>query len=131
MTICSHIYMEEPRFESNTNISWQQVNEIIESNGGHLKEDDRTRALRIKFVKNCGFATDDNAAHIVFEGETGAVSVLLVQGNAVSSTFPLKDQRFVGRFIPLGTGTLVIVGEKGEPLDGYQTLITENFEWDI
>jgi hypothetical protein len=127
----SHIYLEEPRFGESTTISWQQVNEVIESNGGHLKEDDRTRALRIKFVKQCGLSIDEQAVHIVLEGSKGAVSVLLVKGSAVSSTFPLKDQRFAGRFIPLGTGTLVIVGEKDEPLDGFQKLITENFEWDI
>ena len=127
----SHIYLEEPRFESAADVSWRQVSELIESNGGHFKEDDRTRALRIKFVKNCGLAADEHAAHIVLEGSKGAVSVLLVKGSAVSSTFPLKDQRFAGRFVPLGTGTLVIVAEKDEPLDGYQNLITENFEWDV
>jgi len=127
----SHIYMEEPRFEADSNTSWRQVSEIIESNGGHFKEDDRTRALRIKFVKNCGLSTDEDAAHIVLEGSKGAVQVLLVKGSAVSSTFQLKDQRFAGRVMPLGTGTLVIVGEKDEPLDGVQNLITENFEWDI
>jgi len=127
----SHIYLEESRFGEDTSVSWQQVVEIIEMNGGHLKEDERTRALRIKFVKSCGSSMNEQAAHIVLEGSKGAVSVLLIKRSAVSSAFPLKDQRFAGRFMPLGTGTLVIIGEKDEPLDGVQNLITENFKWDI
>jgi hypothetical protein len=127
----SHIYAEEPAFGSTSSVSWHQLSEIVEANGGFLREDDRTRALRIKFVKNCGLSPDERASHMVFEGSKGAVSVLLVRGSAVSSKFDVNDPRFVGRFMPLGAGTLIIVGEKGEPLESFESLVIENFEWNI
>ncbi len=129
--LLSHLYREEPRYDGNGEITWQQISQVVASAGGHLKEDERIKALRIKFVNFCGVTPEQRGAHIVLEGSLGSVSVFLVKDGAVTQEFQIKDERFAGKIVPFGSGNLIIVGEKEEPIDSYQSLITENFEWVI
>ncbi len=129
--LLSHVYLEEPRFENGQDVSWQDINNVVASAGGRLQEDGRLRALAVQFASICDLSPQRNGAHIVFSGSQGAVSIFLVRGSPVSSEFKVRDERFAGRVIPLQDGNLVIISEKDEPLDDFQSLITDNFEWQI
>jgi len=126
-----HVYREEPRYESAVNdLSWQQINAVIAEAGVHLRDDERIKTMHIKFANGCRLASG-TGAHIVLEGTKGSVSVLIVHSSPVKTRFDVNDPRFAGKIIPFGEGNLIIVGEKEEPLETYEALLTDAFEWAI
>ncbi len=126
-----HVYREEPRYERAVNdLSWQQINAVIAEAGVHLRDNERIKTMHIKFANGCRLASG-NGAHIVLEGTKGSVSVLIVHSSPVKTRFDVNDPRFAGKIIPFGEGNLIIVGEKEEPLETYEALLTDAFEWAI
>ena len=104
---------------------------MLEEAGGHLRSEERIKQMHIKFANGCNIASNSKGAHIVLDGEKGSVSVMVVHNSPVTTTFDVNDSRFAGKIIPFGEGNLIIVGEKDEPLDKYQEMISEAFEWSI
>lgn len=126
-----HVYREEPRYDTaGSDLSWQQINAVITEAGGHLRDDERIKTMHIKFANGCRLASG-TGAHIVLEGTKGSVSVLIVHSSPVKTRFDVNDPRFAGKIIPFGEGNLIIVGEKEEPLETYEALLTDAFEWVI
>ncbi|MDP1930024.1 MAG: DUF3379 family protein [Gammaproteobacteria bacterium] len=130
--VLSHVYREAPRYSSNlADLSWQQISQVITEAGGHLREDERIKTLHIKFANDCNIVPATRGAHIVLEGTKGSVSVIIINNSPVTTKFDVTDPRFTGKIIPLGVGNLIIIGEKEEPLESYEALITDAFEWVI
>lgn len=130
-SLIEHVYDEEPQYGTRDSITWEEIDQVLADNGVKLKEDERIRSMRIKFINNCGLPGRGRGAHLVLEGSKGSFSVFFIKGPGVQSAFDVVDERFSGRIIPLGEGDMAIVGEKGEAIESYQTLIAENVEWQI
>jgi hypothetical protein len=130
--VIGHVYREIARYDTKRDdISVTQVNAVLEEAGGHFRDDERIKQMHIKFANGCNIAPDSRGAHIVLDGEKGQVSVIVVHNSPVTTTFDVNDSRFAGKIIPLGKGNLIIVGEKDEPLDIYEAMIEDAFEWSI
>ena len=130
--IIGHMYRETPRIENaTTDLTMEQINQVIEAAGGHLREDERIKSMHIKFANDCNVIPATKGAHIVLEGTKGSVSVIMIHNSPVSTEFDVNDPRFKGKIIPFGQGNLIILGEKEESLESYENLITETFEWVI
>jgi len=130
--ILGHMYREAPRIaNATTDLSMEEINQVLEEAGGHLREDERIKSMHIKFANDCNVVPSIKGAHIVLEGTRGSVSVIMIHNSPVSTEFDVNDPRFKGKIIPFGQGNLIILGAKEESLDTYETLITETFEWVI
>lgn len=130
--VIGHVYREVGRFDTKReDASIAQINSVLEEAGGHLRSEERIKQMHIKFANGCNIAENSKGAHIVLDGEKGSVSVMVVHNSPVTTTFDVNDSRFAGKIIPFGEGNLIIVGEKDEPLDKYQAMISEAFEWSI
>ena len=64
-------------------------------------------------------------------GDSGAVSVFVINNSPVESEFRIQDDRFHGMIVPLDEGNMVLIGEEGENLDQYKELFSGNMEWVI
>jgi hypothetical protein len=130
--IIGHMHREAPRIaNATTDLSMEEINQVLEAAGGHLREDERIKSMHIKFANDCNVVPSTKGAHIVLEGTKGSVSVIMIHNSPVSTEFDVNDPRFKGKIIPFGQGNLIILGEKEESLDSFETLITETFEWVI
>tara|TARA_R110001592_G_scaffold220603_1_gene475258 strand:+ start:39 stop:785 length:747 start_codon:yes stop_codon:yes gene_type:complete len=130
--VIGHVYREVARYDTKReDASIVQINSVLEEAGGHLRSEERIKQMHIKFANGCNIASNSKGAHIVLDGEKGSVSVMVVHNSPVTTTFDVNDSRFAGKIIPFGEGNLIIVGEKDEPLDKYQEMISEAFEWSI
>ena len=130
--VIGHVYREVARYDTKReDASIVQINSVLEEAGGHLRSEERIKQMHIKFANGCNIAANSKGAHIVLDGEKGSVSVMVVHNSPVTTTFDVNDSRFAGKIIPFGEGNLIIVGEKDEPLDKYQAMISEAFEWSI
>lgn len=130
--VIQHVYREAPRYESNLqDMAWPDVNKVVLAAGGHLNDDEAIKTMHVKFANGCRLGLERRAAHIVLEGTQGAVSVFMVKNSPVKKPMNLDDPRYSGKIIPFGEGNLIIVGEKSEPIETYESLLTQSFEWEI
>lgn len=130
--VIGHVYREVARYDTKReDASLTRINAVLVEAGGHLRDAERIKQMHIKFANGCNIASNSKGAHIVLDGEKGSVSVMVIHNSPVTTTFNVTDSRFSGKIIPFGEGNLIIVGEKDEPLDKYEAMISDAFEWSI
>jgi len=69
--------------------------------------------------------------HLVVQGEKGPVTILLMPHEMVDMPIPLEGESIEGVILPVGDGSIAIIGERGEEIDKVGTRVTENVTWSI
>ncbi|MDN4503724.1 DUF3379 family protein [Alteromonadaceae bacterium BrNp21-10] len=109
----THVNLEgDSALNANEHVNLQQLNAKLASMGGKFDDD----IGEIYFANYCDF-DQVRSLHVVLKGEQGRVTVFIVPHNpqfALKSHF--ADSRFIGQGIDIGKATLLVVGEKTEPL---------------
>lgn len=67
--------------------------------------------------------------HLVIQGERGPVTLLLLPDEKVSSAVPLEGEGTQGVILPVGNGSIAIIGERGERLDEVERRLTNSVKW--
>jgi len=69
--------------------------------------------------------------HLVVQGEQGPVTILLMPHEMIDMAIQLDGQSIEGVILPVGEGSIAIIGNRGEPIDQLRTRVTENVKWSI
>jgi hypothetical protein len=69
--------------------------------------------------------------HLVVQGERGPVTILLMPHEMIDMAIQLDGQSIEGVILPLGNGSIAIIGQRDEPIDQLRTRVTENVKWSI
>ena len=69
--------------------------------------------------------------HLVIQGEKGPVTILLMPFEMIDMPIKLEGQSIEGVILPVGDGSVAIIGERGEPIDQLRTRVQENVKWSI
>jgi hypothetical protein len=69
--------------------------------------------------------------HLVVQGEKGPVTILLMPHEMIDMPIELNGQSIEGVILPVGDGSIAIIGERGEALDQFKTKVTDNLKWSI
>ena len=69
--------------------------------------------------------------HLVVQGEKGPVTILLMPHEQIDMPIRLEGQSIEGVILPVGDGSIAIIGERGEPIDQLKTRVTETVKWSI
>ncbi len=69
--------------------------------------------------------------HLVVQGERGPVTILLMPHEMIDMAIQLDGQSIEGVILPVGNGSIAIIGERDEPIDQLRTRVTENVKWSI
>jgi hypothetical protein len=111
----------------NERASLSSVNAKLASYGGLAKDG----LGEVLFVNNCTF-DKITALHMIIQGEKGRITVFVVPDEAgLVNTPSFNNQRLKGVTEKLGGKSLVIIGEKEEPLDKVQLKLKDNIQWEI
>lgn len=135
--LVAHLHDEAPSYDGDTSVRWAEVSGILTETGLTADNDNPSRngtSLRtasLKFARHCNLGEAGRGAHIVLDGEQGPVSVILSTNKPVERAFTIDDERFHGRIIPTEYGNMAIIGEQGEALSDYETMVADNIEWSI
>ena len=128
--IFAHVYGEERFLNSEQQIPLSEVNARMENVvGAHLLTSADTKNLDVTFAKDCWIA-NGKAMHLIVKGQTGAVTMLMIPGSVATSEFKIADERFRGIVLPTAAGTLVVIGNKQEPIEEYRKLMSANLDWE-
>ncbi len=69
--------------------------------------------------------------HLVMQGEKGPVTILLMPHEMIDMPIQLGGQSIEGIILPVGEGSIAIIGERGEQIDQLKTRVRKNVKWSI
>lgn len=67
--------------------------------------------------------------HLVIQGEKGPVTLLLMPDEPVDGAVPLEGEGVNGVILPVGGGSIAIVGERDEALGEIQNRVVDSVKW--
>lgn len=69
--------------------------------------------------------------HLVLQGEKGPITLLLMPGEMIDGATILAGKGINGIILPMGDGSIAIIGEHDEPLTELEERIINSVEWNI
>ena len=67
--------------------------------------------------------------HLVIQGKSGPVTILLMPEETIAEAIELNGERLRGVIIPVGKGSVAILGERDEPLKLIEQKILNSVTW--
>lgn len=67
--------------------------------------------------------------HLVIQGEKGPVTILLLPDEAVGTPVPIEGESINGVILPVGGGSVAIIGERDEKLEAIQQNVVNSVTW--
>lgn len=67
--------------------------------------------------------------HLVVQGENGPVTILLLPHEQVAGAIPLQGSVVEGFILPVGNGSVAIIGKRGESIDRWRERVAESIHW--
>lgn len=109
--VLAHLQGEMGHLQEDGNYSLAQVREKIGGLNASISGD----IGLVKFASKCDIH-DKPGGHIVLKGDKGSVTVLIMPSETIAKRFRVKDKRFNGVVVPMNTGSMAIIGERGEKI---------------
>lgn len=113
--VVTHIDRERSHLADRRDLSPEQVNHVLAPLGISVE----AGVGPVHYAGTCPIRKH-LGAHLVLEGEKGPVTVLLMPGEPVTRRLTVHDGEFHGIIVPTGDGSVAIVGQPGERLDGIE-----------
>lgn len=88
---------------------------------------DRSAGL-ITYAQTCPINGHD-VPHLVIQGEKGPVTILLMQHEHISEAVPLENEYFKGVILPVGNGSIAIIGGRDEALEEIEKSVVNSVVW--
>jgi len=124
----------------------QSVLNHIDDEAHHLREAGPVTGQRVKFVfarfgarlngdiGQVNFAAEclmrkRNGVHLVLPGVQGPITAFFMPGEHTERVLPVSSERFAGHVVPTAWGSIAVVGEHGEPLEGLAQKLAGAVEW--
>ncbi len=88
---------------------------------------DRSAGL-ISYAQTC-VINGREVPHLVLQGERGPVTILLLPDERVQGATALEGEQVNGVILPVGDGSIAIIGEREERIDEIQQRILKSVAW--
>lgn len=109
---------------TSTPVSDNKLRKVVPAN---IAEMDHGAGL-ITYAQSCKI-NGKHVPHLVIQGETGPVTILLMPDQAVSAAETLEGENIHGVIVPVGAGSIAIIGPREEPLDRVEKSVLESVTW--
>lgn len=84
----------------------------------------------VTYARSCTI-NGKSVPHLVIQGEKGPITLLLMPEEMIESATPLDGESVNGVILPVGNGSIAIIGERDEPLTELERRIINSVEWSI
>lgn len=85
---------------------------------------------RVNFAAEC-LMRQRNGVHLVLPGRMGPVTVFFMPGEMAGAELPVRSARFAGHIVPTPWGSIAVVGESGESLEGLGERLAGAVYWPL
>lgn len=109
---------------TSTPVSDSKLRKVVPAN---IAEMDHGAGL-ITYAQSCKI-NGKHVPHLVIQGETGPVTILLMPDQPVSAAETLEGENIHGVIVPVGAGSIAIIGPREEPLDRVEKSVLESVTW--
>jgi hypothetical protein len=82
----------------------------------------------ITYAQSC-VINGNEVPHLVIQGQYGPVTILLMPEERVSESTPLDGETVKGVILPVGNGSIAIIGDREEPLEPIQKNVVNSVAW--
>jgi len=105
-------------------ISDERLASVVPANVAHM---DHSAGL-ITYAQSCVINGHD-VPHLVIQGERGPVTILLMPDEMIGEAQTLTGENINGVILPVGNGSIAIIGEKDEQLERLQQQVLNSATW--
>ena len=109
---------------SDVRVSDERLVSVVPANIARMDHDDGL----ISYATTCVINGKDTP-HLVIQGRSGPVTILLMPEEHISEAIELIGERLEGVIIPVGKGSVAILGERDEPLKLIEQKILNSVTW--
>lgn len=103
----------------------EQLYEVVPANIASL---DHSTGL-ITYAETCPIRGDD-VPHLVIQGQHGPITIMLLPNQKIPAAISLNNVNSRGVILPVGDGSIAIVGSREEKLDEVQKQILQSVTWE-
>jgi len=82
----------------------------------------------ITYANSC-VINGNSIPHLVIQGQRGPVTLLLLPDEMIDKAIPLEGIGISGIILPVGDGSIAIIGERDEPLDKIEKRLASSVKW--
>ena len=83
----------------------------------------------ITFAETCPIGGHD-VPHLVIQGEYGPITIMLLPNEKISEAISLNDENSHGVILPVGDGSIAIIGSREEKLEEVQKQLLQSVTWE-
>jgi len=94
---------------------------------GNVARMDHSAGL-ITYAQSCKIRNHD-VPHLVIQGEHGPVTILLMPEEMLAAPQSIRGDNINGVILPVGKGSIAIIGEREERLDEIRDRVLESVTW--
>ncbi len=123
-SVLNHIDDEAHHLREAGPVSQSRVNFVFARFGAALVED----IGQINFAAEC-LMRKRNGVHLVLPGENGPITAFFMPGENPEKAIAVESERFQGHIAPTSWGSVAVVGEHGENLEGMAEQLGKAVEW--
>jgi len=123
-SVINHIEDESRHLREVQAVSSRRLNLVFERFGAELAGD----IGAVNFAAEC-LMRHRTGVHLVMPGKMGPITVFFMPGEMAESSMPVSSTRFSGKILPTAWGSIAVIGENGEPLDGLGERLAAAVNW--
>ena len=110
---------------TNVKVPDEHLHEVVPANIASL---DHSAGL-ITYAETCPIGGYD-APHLVIQGQHGPITIMLLPNQKIPAAISLNNVNSRGVILPVGDGSIAIVGSREEKLDAVQKQILQSVTWE-
>ena len=109
---------------STTPVSDRQLTKAVPASVAHMDH----RAGLITYAQSCEI-NGKTVPHLVIQGELGPITILLMPDEKVAAAQTLDGDNVHGVILPVGNGSIAIIGAREEPLERIEKSVLSSVTW--
>jgi hypothetical protein len=106
-------------------VSDDKLRQVVPANIAAM---DRSTGL-ITFAETCPIRGHE-VPHLVMQGQHGPITVMLLPNEKISEAITLNDENSHGVILPVGDGSIAIIGSREEKLEDVQKHLLQSVTWE-
>lgn len=109
---------------SNKAVSDKRLARVVPANIATMSHE----AGLITYAQSCEI-NGHEVPHLVIQGQQGPITILLMPEEMIDATQQVNGESIHGFIIPVGDGSIAIIGEKEEQLDNVRETVLSSVKW--
>ena len=107
-------------------VSERQLAKVVRDDIAEMDDD----VGLITYARTC-VINGNKIPHLVMQGKRGPITLLLLPDEMLDAAVSLDGEGITGVILPLGQGSIAIIGDRDEPLDDVRQRVADSVKWSI